>query len=129
MLHATASLVLWTASTTCESVVDSGWSTLIPAATWEKVAIRASRRWNDSTRSVASVTMSTTPTTRPSPNSGANTTSQYVSVPGIAIRCAACRITRPESAVSTSSCTASSLPGISSLRWRPGAVYSAGTPR
>ena len=54
----------------------SGWSTLMPAATLENIAIRASSRWKDSTRSVASVTMSTTPATRPSENSGANTTSQ-----------------------------------------------------
>ena len=55
MLQATASLVLRTASTTCDSVVDKGWSTLMPAATSENAATRASRRWKASTRSVASV--------------------------------------------------------------------------
>lgn len=67
MAQATALVVLRTTPTTSHSVTSSGWSTVMPAAMAVKAAMRASSRWNASTRSVASVTMSTMSTTRPGP--------------------------------------------------------------
>ena len=127
--EAYASVVSRTASTMLASVVESGWSTLMPAATRVKVAILACSRLVARTRSVASVTMSTMPTIRSPSNSGAKTTSQNVSSPGIATRWAAWRITCPERTASTRGWMLSSLPGMRSWSDAPGVVYSGPTPR
>lgn len=64
--HAVADVVRSSCSRTPSRVCSRGWSTVIDAATEVNACTRACSRSLESTRSVASVTTSRTPTSRPS---------------------------------------------------------------